>query len=183
MSTEAAKSIGAAIVFSGVAWLSDIISGGLGQLQIAFAALYTGPQGLLSGIITGLAAALIGAIDFVAQTDLLATTIGGLTVFLSMQMFVSLLTLCVFYAVARTAPKGTYTQSDHLIAAGVFLLESVPFVSTFVFWGSFAVYLRRKEVSRVVEKVSQASGLNVPGGNSKSGIGALVRRAASALGK
>ena len=130
----------------GVASLADMISSGLASLQIfTFATLLGGPQIL----ITGAVAAVAKAIDFLFGTDIVATAAGGFTVFLSIQVFVALLTLCVFYVVMFVSPKGTYTISDYLIAAGVFLLEAMPFLCSFVFWGTFVSYLRQRKISGV----------------------------------
>ena len=178
MSAEStAKSLGAAFAFAGVAWLSDLISAGLASLQISvFTALFAGPQAL----VTGAVGVVLGVFDFLFSTDLLAYTAGGFAVFLSIQMLVALLTLCVFYMIVLISPKGTYTISDCLIAAGVFLLEATPFLCSFVFWGTFATYLRRREISGVTENFSSAVGLDKVGGGGKGGgflgkVGKMVK--------
>ena len=150
-----AQSLGMTIAFTGVAWLSDVVSAGLASLQIStFTALFYGPQVLITiGV-----AVLLAIVDFLVGTDTIAHVAGGFAVFLSVQALVSLLTLCVFYAIVRISPKGTYTIADCCIAAGVCLLEAAPFLGSFVFWGAFATYLRRREISGVVEKFSQAVG-------------------------
>ena len=177
MSTsDTAQSIGSTLVFSGAAWFSDIVSAALGNLQLAFAALWSGPQALASGVIAGIATAVLGVIDFVFGADILAHTVAGFTVFLGAQAIVSVFTLCVFYAIVMISPKGTYSLSDCLIAAGVCLLETMPFFTTFVFWGSFAVYLRRKELSGVIEKASGVLG-------STSSVGKFVKGAAQVFGR
>lgn len=181
---DTAKSFGAAFVFTGVAWLADLISAALASLQIsAFAALLGGPQ----AVITGAVALVLSAVDFLFGTEILAHIAGGFAAFFSIQVLVALLTLCVFYAIVRISPKGTYSMSDCLIAAGVFLLEAAPFLPTFVFWGMFATYLRRREISKVVSMLPQtralgvaAKGANLLGGGAggKGGsIGGLVKKA------
>ncbi|MCY4577397.1 MAG: hypothetical protein OXB96_03200 [Candidatus Kaiserbacteria bacterium] len=155
------KSFGAAFAFTGIAWLSDVISSGLASLQISiFSTLFGGPQALLTGAV----ALALAAVDFLLGSDALAYVAGGFTLLLSVQALVSLLTLCVFYAIVCVSPKGTYTLSDCLIAAGVFLLEAMPFLSMFVFWGTFAAYLRRREISGLAGKLSSAVGLDAVGG-------------------
>lgn len=185
MSTEdTAKSLGATFAFTGVAWLADLISAGLASLQISvFSALLAGPQALVTGIV----AASITVVDFLFGTDILAHVAGGFAVVLSVQMLVALLTLCVFYAVVLISPKDTYTLSDCLIAAGVFLLEAAPFICTFVFWGMFATYLRRREISNIASVLPQtraitaaAKGTGLLGGDrgGKGGaIGGLLKKA------
>ena len=178
------KSLGAAFAFVGVAWLADLISAGLASLQIAtFSALFAGPQAL----VTGAVALVLTAVDFLFGTEILVHIAGGFAVFLSIQMLVALLTLCIFYAIVLISPKGTYTLSDCLIAAGVFLLEAAPFLCTFVFWGTFATYLRRREISKVASMLPQtralsavAKGTNLLGGgkDGKRGVvGGLLKKA------
>ena len=185
MSTEdTVKSLGAAFAFVGVAWLADLISAGLASLQISvFAALFAGPQALVTGAI----ALILTAVDFLFGTEILSHVAGGFAVFLSIQMLVALLTLCVFYVIVLISPKGSYTLSDCLIAAGVFLLEATPFLCTFVFWGTFATYLRRREVSKVASVLPQtraisaiAKGTKLLGGgkDGKGGVaGGLLQKA------
>ena len=153
MSIESkAKSVGAAFAFTGVAWLADLISAGLASLQISvFSALLVGPQAL----VTGAVALILTAVDFLFGTEILTHIAGGFAIFFSIQMLVALLTLCVFYAIVLVSPKGTYTLSDCLIAAGVFLLEAAPFLCTFVFWGTFATYLRRREIADIASALPQ----------------------------
>ena len=170
MSTEnAAKSFGAAFAFTGVAWLVDLISTALSSLQIsALGALFTGPQALVT---VGVAAAL-AALDFLFGLDTLGQVAGGFAVFFGIQAFLSLLTLCLFYAIVRISPKGTFTTLDCIIAAGVCLLEAAPFISSFVFWGMFAAYLRRAQIRRqafrAVQGVSSRTGLD------KLGVGEFL---------
>ncbi len=178
------KSLGAAFAFVGVAWLADLISTGLASLQIsAFSALFVGPQAL----VTGAVALVLTAADFLFGTEILVHIAGGFAVFFSIQMLVALLTLCVFYAIVLISPKGTYTLSDCLIAAGIFLLEAAPFLCMFVFWGTFATYLRRREISKVASMLPQtraisavAKGTNLLGGgkDGKGGaVGGLLKKA------
>ena len=178
---DTAKSLGAAFVFTGVAWLADLISAGLASLQIsAFSALFAGPQAL----VTGAVALVLGAVDFFFGAEILTHVAGGFAVFLSIQAIVALLTLCVFYAIVLASPRGTYTISDCLIAAGIFLLEAAPFLCTFVFWGMFATYLRRREISKVTSMLPQTRALGAIGkgtkllGGGKSGKGGAVGRLA-----
>ena len=174
MSTEnTAKSLGAAVAFTGVAWLSDVISGALGSLQSSSATFI-----LDGGITVGVLAITAGIVDFLLGTDIIAKTAGLIAVFFSAQALVSLLTLCVFYAIVRISPKGTYTLLDCIIAAGVFLLEAAPFLSTFVFWGMFATYLRRRQISEVASVLPQtralgvaAKGIQALGGGKSRGSG------------
>ena len=42
--------------------------------------------------------------------------------------------------------------------------------AAFTFWGMFAVYLRRRQISGVVEKISQATGLVKSGGGARSAV-------------
>ena len=104
-----AKSVGGAIAFTGVAWLSDVVGGALGSLQInTLGFLFGGPQALLTiGV-----AAVLAAIDFIAGTDTIAYIAGGFTFFFSLQALLSLLVLCVFYAIVRISPKDTYSIAD-----------------------------------------------------------------------
>ena len=171
MSTEdTVKSLGAAFAFVGVAWLSDVISTGLASLQLqAFTAFFGGPQVL----VTIIAAAALAVIDVLFGAGILEKIAGGFVVFLSMQALLSLLTLCVFYAIVLASPKGTYSVSDCLIAAGVCLLEAAPFLSTFTFWGTFAIYLRRQEISKVTGKISSAVGLGEVGGGKGGFLGKI----------
>lgn len=169
MSTEdTVKSFGAALAFTGVAWLADLISGALASLQIStLGALFVGPQALVTvGV-----AAVLAALDFLFGLDLLGQVAGGFAVFFGIQALLSLLTLCLFYAIVRISPKGTYTPLDCIIAAGVCLLEAAPFISTFVFWGMFAAYIRRRQIRRqivgAVQKASSATGLDKLGGFEK----------------
>ena len=154
-----AKSFGSAFVFTGVAWLSEVISGALGSLQSSSAAFL-----LDGGITVGVLAVTAGIVDFFLGTDIIATAAGIIAVFFGIQAFVSLLTLCVFYTIVRISPKGTYTLLDCIIAAGVCLLEAAPFISSFVFWGMFAAYLRQRQIRRqvigAVKKVSSATGVS-----------------------
>ena len=175
MSTEnTAQSLGAAFAFTAVAWLADFISVGLNSLQVSvFSALFLGPQAL----ITGAVALILAVIDFIFSTDIFVHVTGGFVVFLSLQALVSLLTLCVFYAIVLSSPKGTYTLLDCLIAAGICLLEAAPFVSSFVFWGTFAAYLRRREISGAIGKVSSAAGLDTATGSGKGGgVGGMLKK-------
>ena len=166
-----AKSIAAGFAFSGVAWFSDLVSLGISSLQYSVSsALYAsvaGPQVLITAAagFTAWFLARLGGVDLVEYAQALLGIIFG------MQAILSLLTLCVFYAFVLGSPKGTYTLSDCLIAAGVFLLEAMPFVCSFTFWGMFAVYLRRRQISGVVERFSQVTGLVKPtsGGGGLSG--------------
>ncbi len=151
-----AKSFGAAFAFTGVAWLSEVISGALGSLQSSSVTFL-----LDGGITVGILAITAGLVDFFLGTDIIATAAGILAVFFGLQAFVSLLTLCVFYAIVRMSPKGTYTLLDCIIAAGVCLLEALPFVSTFVFWGMFAAYLRRQQISQVASILPQTRAFGV----------------------
>ena len=153
-----AKSFGAVFAFTGVAWLVDLVGGALTSLQIsALGALFVGPQALVT---VGVAATL-AALDFLFNLDLLGQVAGGFASFFSIQALLSLLTLCLFYAIVRISPKGTYTLLDCIIAAGVFLLEAAPFVSTFVFWGMFATYLRRRQISEVASILPQTRAFGV----------------------
>ena len=160
-----AKSFGAAFAFTGVAWLVDLVSGALASLQLsALSTLFVGPQALVTvGV-----AAVLAALDFLFGLDLLGKAAGGFAVFFSIQAALSLMTLCLFYAIVRISPKGTFTTLDCVIAAGVCLLEAAPFISTFVFWGVFAAYLRRRQIRRqvvgAVQKVSSTTGLGKLGG-------------------
>ena len=178
MSTEdTAKALGSAFAFSSVAWLSDVISAGLGSMQInVTTALFGGPQ----AIATGGAIIIAGIVDFIAGTDIVVKTAAGFTVFLGIQALVSLLTLCVFYALVLASPKGTYTLSDCLVAAGIFLLEAAPFLCSFVFWGGFATYLKRREISGVTETFSSVAGLPAAKGKDGGGLkGVLTRKLGS----
>ena len=184
MSTEdTVKSFGAAFAFSGVVWLVELISGALASLQLStMSALFAGPQALVTvGV-----AAVLAAIDFLFGLDLLGKVAGGFTVFFGIQALISLLTLCVFYAIVRISPKGTYTLSDCVIAAGVCLLEAAPFISTFVFWGMFAAYLRRRQISEVASMLPQtralsaaSKGFQALGGGKGGGAGGWLGKVGS----
>ena len=184
---DTAKSLGTSFAFTGVAWLADLISAGLASLQISvFAALFAGPQAL----VTGAVALALAAVDFLFGSEILTHIAGGFAVAFSIQALVALLTLCVFYAIVRISPKGTYTISDCLIAAGVFLLEAAPFLPSFVFWGMFATYLRRREISKVasmlpqtraISTITKGAGLLGGGKNGKGGVvGGLLKKALKA---
>ena len=179
------KSFGGAVAFTGVAWLSDVISGALGSLQTSSATFL-----LDGGITVGVLAITAGIADFLLGTDIIAKTAGIIVIFFSLQAFVSLLTLCVFYAIARISPKGTYTPLDCIIAAGVCLLEAVPFISAFVFWGMFATYLRRQQISAVASMLPQtralgvaAKGVQALGGGKSGGAGGLLGKVGGLLKK
>ena len=169
-----AKSFGGAIAFTGVAWLSDVIGGALGSFQLnTLGFLFGGPQVLLTAAV----AVVLAVVDFITGTDTIAYIAGGFTFFFSLQALLSLLVLCVFYAIVMASPKDTYTTLDCLIAAGVFLLEAAPFLGMFVFWGAFAAYLRRQQIAGVVGKVAQVGGVatKVAGGGVGGGVGNLLR--------
>lgn len=164
---DAAKSVGFALAFSGFAWFSDALSMGISALQqsilSSLVSAVSGPQ----AIVTGLIGIGVWLSDQILGTNIINDIQGMLAVVFSLQVLVSIFTLCVFYAVVLSSPKGTYAASDCLVAAGIFLAESVPVLSGFTFWGGFAAYLRRKEITGVTEKFASAVGL--PGSGSQGG--------------
>ena len=160
---DTAKSVGMAFAFSAFAWLSDTISIGLASLQQAvgssLVAAIGNPIGALVSLGTGLTAWIS---DRLFGTGIIETTQGLLAAVFASQMILALFTLCVFYAIALASPKGTYSVGDCLIAAGIFLLESIPLMCGFTAWGGFAAYLKRREISGVAGKLTSAVGLPSP---------------------
>ena len=171
------KSIGITLAFSGFAWFSDAISMSISALhQSIFSALISavsGPQ----VIVTGLVGIGVWIADQFLGTNIINNIQGMLLVVFSLQILVSIFTLCVFYAIVLSSPKGTYTVSDCLAAAGIFLLESIPVLCGFTFWGGFAAYLKRREISGVTEKFASAVGLS---GIDKQG-GGVISKALSSI--
>ena len=161
------------ILFSGVVWLGELLGGGVLVLQKLFVPALGAGAGVVAGtggIAAGVIGALAVALQVLAGIDLVK--IGGsfIGVLLAAQFFISLFILCLFYALVLSSPKGTYTLSDCLIAAGVAFLESIPFVGGFTFWGAFSVYLKRREFSGLVGKLSPAAVAGGKGGGFLSKI-------------
>lgn len=161
----AVKSLTSAFVFNGIAMLSDAVNLGISKLHIfslqGLIASVAGPQVLVTGAVSASA----GVIDSLFGSKILESALGVFVGLFSIQLIISLLTLCLFYAFVLTSPKGTYTTLDCIIAAGVFLLSSVPILCGYSFWTTFSVYLRRRTVSSTVGDVSSFAG-NLSGGKS-----------------
>lgn len=170
---DTAKSVGTVLAFSGVAWFSDVVSLGISSMQYsvlgAMQAAVSGPQ----VIITAGVGFAVWLADIFTGTQIIGYVQGLLGVIFGLQMLVSLLTLCVFYAIVLISPRGTYSFIDCLVAAAIFLLEAMPLLCSFTFWGGFAVYLRRREVSGVVGKVVQTAGLT--GGTGKGSLSGVLK--------
>ena len=178
---DTAKSIGAAFAFSGVAWLSDTLGLGISTLQSSALSTITAaltPPVVFFTAVAGFAGWVIGKLGG-PDVMLWAQSLFGLV--FGIQFILSLLTLCVFYAIVLISPRGTYSVLDCLIAGGIFLAESMPILCGFTLWGGFAVYMRRREVSGIAEKVGKVAGLaeKVGGG----GVGGVASKALSLLKK
>ncbi len=75
---------------------------------------------------------------------------GVLIIIFGAQLFLALIVLCIFYAIVLASPKGSYTVYDCLVAAGVFIMESIPFFSFFTGWVGFLFYLKWRRRVRLL---------------------------------
>ena len=140
------------LFFTLFAWLSDVAGGFLFSMQsAALNSILTLPGGIAAAI-TSLIAVFEAYIFNFGATELIIEIFVGMW---GLQFMLALFTLCVFYAVVLSSPKGTYSLIDCLVAAGVFLIESFPFLGGFVGWSAFSVWLRRKAVGRAANKLTQ----------------------------
>lgn len=178
---DTAKSLGAVFAFSGAAWLSDVVGIAISSLQYSalgvMQAAVAGPQ----VVITAGVGFAVWLADKFTGTEIIEHVQGLFGIVFGVQALVSLLTLCVFYAVVLMSPRGTYSILDCLVAAVIFLLEAMPLMCSFTFWGGFAVYIRRRGVSGIAGKVTKVAG--VADGSVGGGVGGLVSKVSKVLKK
>ena len=133
------------VVFTAVVSMAELIGGVVLALQSA--AFFNLPGAAINAVIAigaGLLTKYFGDPGGVGSTILV--TQAGL---LAASFFISLVVLCVFFALVFTSPRGTFTAKDYAVAILVFVIESIPVVGGFTFWGLFVVYLKTKNMGRL----------------------------------
>lgn len=135
----------ALIFFFVVASFADILGVMINSLQLFVLGALLNPSG------TGIVVAGVGAViaffeAYLIDFGITDSVLSALVLLTSGQFLVSLATLIVFYSIVLSSPKGSFSLSSCLIALGVFLLESLPLIAFFPFWGMFAWYLRGKKL-------------------------------------
>ncbi|MDE0243674.1 MAG: hypothetical protein OYG31_03125 [Candidatus Kaiserbacteria bacterium] len=154
----------AILSFSIVTWLFDAIGAVMTNMQISLLKTLVTfwPISLVVGVTTGILSAIF---EEVGETAL--ATIGFV---FGLQALLSTIVLCLFIFIATTAPRGYFSITDYLVAVGVFLLECIPFLSSFAFWGTFSLFLRRKLLRKATGHITPGSSL----GNIGSSIGRVL---------
>ena len=101
---------------------------------------------------------LLSLVDWVFDTGSTTFTLSILVIIFILPAILSITVFCLFCAIAAISPKGKYGISDIVIAFGVMILESLPFVSGFIGWAGFAYYLKvRETVSNVTDSLKTGS--------------------------
>ena len=132
------------LVFTGPVVAGDFFSFVIGLLQVA---------ALKPSLIAG---SFVGVLEFFGDpfgvNDEILTIIFTLY---SLQLFVSLTILCIFFSIVLASPKGSFSMPDCMIAVGVFVIESIPFIGWSPGWGAFLIYLRSRKGFRQLVKLAR----------------------------
>ena len=101
---------------------------------------------------------LLAGIDWVFNTGTTTYALSTVAIIFTLPAILSVGVFCLFCSIAAISPRGKYGVSDIVIAFGVMILESLPFVSGFIGWAGFAYYLKvRETVSGVTDSLKTGS--------------------------
>ena len=95
-------------------------------------------------IVAGAGAFLTFFEAYIINFGFTETAVSVLVAVGSAPFLVSLIAITVFYSFVLTAPRRKFSLFECLLALGVFLLESFPFMSAFPLWSGFAFFLWRR---------------------------------------
>ena len=109
-------------------------------------------------------AAVVAVETYLVDFGITSAALSVVFLLIAAQLLIALITVSVFFCIVLTSPKGSFSAFDCLLALGVFLLESIPFVGALPMWSFFCMLLRRKRLAKFVARHTVAKQPNLESG-------------------